>query len=319
MRGSLLLFLIFLACVLVIARFALVAITVESDSMSPALEHGDRVLVWRYWPGRLIRRGQIVLVWPWLSNSINPRSVGRAHFVPYIKRVVGLPGDSIVTSRTDLAETARRLVRDTHDSQGKRVWHIPPSHLFVRGDNPLGGIDSLTWGPVPLKSILGMVIMRLPVRHDNSRTATDHHRSCPVPLQAGHPAPPFTAKTLRGEYVTLDTYRGRSIVLLFISQCDPCREVIPRYESLLPMASRSSVDLLLASTDSVERTRAFVDELGTSLPVLVAPGGANSIMTDYRTRGTPYYCLVDAQGKVGSAGYPSWEWGEWKALVEGWR
>jgi hypothetical protein len=78
------------------------------------------------------------------------------------------------------------------------------------------------------------------------------------------------------------------------------------------------VDLLLVSTDNMMRTRAFVDELQTRLPILVATQGKNPLMTDYKAPGTPYYCLVNAQGKIQSAGYPSWEWGEWRALVEGW-
>ena len=40
----------------------MVVVRVEHDSMSPALRHGDRVVVWRHWPTRWLRHGHIVLV-----------------------------------------------------------------------------------------------------------------------------------------------------------------------------------------------------------------------------------------------------------------
>ena len=52
--------------------------------------------------------------------------------------------------------------QEQHDPQGLRTWHIPPKHVFVRGDNTRGSIDSLVWGPIPVRSIQGIVLRKLP-------------------------------------------------------------------------------------------------------------------------------------------------------------
>lgn len=36
----------------VLLRTTLMVVRVDHDSMSPALQHGDRVVVWRHWPAQ---------------------------------------------------------------------------------------------------------------------------------------------------------------------------------------------------------------------------------------------------------------------------
>ena len=143
-----------------LVRISLVVVTVESQSMSPTLEHGDRVLVWRYWPAKWLQKYYIVLVWP-SEHRNGPKPFG---VIPFIKRVVGLPGDVITTHIDELnnLQKQKTLVQAMHDDNGTRVWYVPKDHFFVRGDHPIGGFDSLTWGPIPFNSLLGIVIMRLP-------------------------------------------------------------------------------------------------------------------------------------------------------------
>ena len=160
----------------------LVVVTVENHSMSPTLKHGDRVLVLRYWPDRWLSRGQVVLIWPWLHSSRNARAWGQLKIVPYIKRIVALPGDTIVTSIADLSDLYHAEQIVAHDDNGQRVWHIPPDHLFVRGDNRPGGDDSLTWGPIPFRSVLGVVIVKLPIKRASRTTPT------PMPTPASSSA-----------------------------------------------------------------------------------------------------------------------------------
>lgn len=163
MRSYTRMFLIFLTFCLVIAyliRRMLVVVTVNSYSMSPALEDGDRVLVVRQWPRAWLRKGQIVIVWPWQLPPEGPSPFGVEG--PFIKRIVGLAGDVLVTSLAELAEIQRPLEAAAHDSNGLRTWQIPSDHIFVRGDHPIGGFDSLAWGPVPTQYVLGVVVMKLP-------------------------------------------------------------------------------------------------------------------------------------------------------------
>jgi peroxiredoxin len=138
-------------------------------------------------------------------------------------------------------------------------------------------------------------------------------------LEVGQRAPDFSAQTLSGETVTLSTFAGRKTAFLFIStHCDPCKQLLPRLEPLGPKAARAGVELVLVSGDGFEATRTFAEEMSITLPVLVAPKDISPLMADYKATMTPFYCLVDEQGKIQSSGYPSLEWGEWKTLVDSW-
>jgi len=166
--------LILISCVLgvtsiiLLMRAMLVVVTVENQSMSPALQHGDCVLVVRYWPRRWLRRGHIVIVWPWQRSQHGPKPFGVPD--PFIKRIVGLPGDTLVTHISELDDFNREQQRQAHDEHGYRTWRIPPDHCFLRGDHPIGGFDSLSWGPVPFEYVLGLVIKTLPRRVDARAT-----------------------------------------------------------------------------------------------------------------------------------------------------
>jgi signal peptidase I len=155
---------IFIILILALIRIMLVVITVENTSMLPTLKNGDRVLLLRYWPTKWLRKGHIVLVWPWKRPRSGIKPFGKT--IPFIKRVVGLPGDTIVTYITELDDFHRIYEIEAHDGDGRRIWYIPSGHFFVRGDHPIGGFDSLSWGPIPFHCLLGIVILKLPRKSD---------------------------------------------------------------------------------------------------------------------------------------------------------
>ena len=146
----------------VLLRTTLMVVRVEHDSMSPALQHGDRVVVWRRWPARFLRKDRIVLV-----HSESP-AIDRSL---YIKRVVGLPGDTLVAS----PQGGFRVIRDINklndgyglsdsvadDSHTRRVFPIPRGHFFVCGDNQSRSTDSRQWGPLSFQCLRGIVIRKL--------------------------------------------------------------------------------------------------------------------------------------------------------------
>jgi len=139
-------------------------------------------------------------------------------------------------------------------------------------------------------------------------------------LQAGEPAPDFTAKTLDGEPVTLVSYAGRAVVFVFISpSCEPCREYVPSYNALGPVARQAERELVLVSVASRTETREFVEAFNIALPVIVAPQEESSFMKDYKFVETPTYCAIDAQGAVQSSGLPFPEKGEWGLLTASWK
>ncbi len=135
-------------------------------------------------------------------------------------------------------------------------------------------------------------------------------------LPAGEQAPPFTAETLAGEQITLSSFAGRNVAfILFGLDCAPCLEALPDYEALSPKAKRKGTEIVLVSLNTLENTRAFADEHKVQCPVII---GNKSFMTDYKARGTPFYTLVDGQGKVISSGPPSRNVKGWRELASSW-
>ena len=179
-------------------------------------------------------------------------------------------------------------------------------------ENTLAVSSVLLWVLVLLNLLLTLALVRKV--NANVRSA-DKIES----LQAGERAPDFTAQTLQGETVTLATYAGRSVVFIFIStHCAPCREALPRYEDLGPKAARAGVDIVLVSGDEAKETQAFVDEFNARLPVLIAPQSTYSFYKDYKSPGTPSFCMVNERGVIQASGLTNWHWGEWKRLVDAW-
>lgn len=122
-------------------------------------------------------------------------------------------------------------------------------------------------------------------------------------LKVGQAAPDFTAQTLEGETVTLSTYAQRAIAFVFISpDCKPCLDELPRLEGLRPKARQFGAELVLVSDANAAKTQSFVEEHRLDLPILIAPRENNPFFVDYKAMGIPFYCLVDAQGKVQATG-----------------
>lgn len=141
--------------------------------MCPALMPDDRVLVLRHWPARRLKKGQILIGFPPSNFTNKAKDAMERSFI--IKRVIGLPGDTLVTSILDLPNFERPLRLGQHSDDGLRVWYVPPQHVFVKGDSV--GTDSLTWGPLPFSNVVGIFLLRLP--RTAVTTYSDHtQRDC---------------------------------------------------------------------------------------------------------------------------------------------
>lgn len=172
----------------------------------------------------------------------------------------------------------------------------------------------LLWVAVLLNFLLTLALIR---RLNMGEPNTGSSAKDGPPL--GQMAPDFSAETLQGETVTLANYTGRAVAYVFVSPtCGPCREMVPQYEALAANAARANVSLVLVSAADTAETQAFADEFKIRLPVLVAPPDHNPFIKDYNIPGTPFYCFIDADGKVQARGYPSMEWGKWKTLTTAW-
>ncbi len=135
--------LLFLAINVVSAR-----IRVESVSMQPTLYEGNYVIVSKvaYKLGNPSRGDVIVFRYP-----PHPEQE------PYIKRVVGLPGDQVHIEDGEVYLNGNLFVEPylhvSTTSGGD--WTVPPDSLFVMGDNRNNSSDSRAWGMVPYANVIG--------------------------------------------------------------------------------------------------------------------------------------------------------------------
>jgi signal peptidase I len=156
-----------------LTRTFLYIITVQGGSMYPTLVTGDRVLVLRHWPAHWLKRGQILVGIPPYPFSYKGEDTLEQLFI--IKRVIGLPGDTVVTYILDLPEFERATQISHHSNDGQRIWNVPLQHVFVKGDSI--GTDSLIWGPLPFGNVIGIFLLKLPrkdVSADSSRALPNY-------------------------------------------------------------------------------------------------------------------------------------------------
>jgi signal peptidase I len=145
---------IFLALNFVSAR-----IRIESVSMQPTLYENDFVLVNRlaYKLGQP-SRGDVVVFRP-------PDAPDQE---PYIKRVVGVPGDAIEVRDGQVFVNGTPL-REPYIKESPMYagnWRVPEGSLFVLGDNRNNSSDSHAWGFVPIGNVIGTAkVVYLPPSH----------------------------------------------------------------------------------------------------------------------------------------------------------
>jgi len=104
--------------------------------MYPTNQPGDRLLALRFWPCRWLRRGQIV-IWKLLPTTDRAYKQNFTIPGPFIKRIVGLPGDEVIVPVVKLSEPVDKAKLDGQEIlEELRKWYIPAGHCFVKGDSP---------------------------------------------------------------------------------------------------------------------------------------------------------------------------------------
>lgn len=133
---------------------------VEGRSMEPNFRSGNLVLVERisYSPDRPIKRGDVVEA----KFPANPKKTR------LIKRVIGLPGETVANYAGQLAINGRPLDETSYqprletapESQletKQETISLGPDEYFLVGDNRANSSDSRLWGAVARSDILGRV------------------------------------------------------------------------------------------------------------------------------------------------------------------
>ncbi|HEX5465682.1 MAG TPA: signal peptidase I [Candidatus Limnocylindrales bacterium] len=144
---------------LIIQNFVAQPFMVEQDSMEHTLEPNQYVLVDKLTPHLdSYKRGDIVVFHP----PDQPESS-----VPYIKRIIGLPGDRLEFKDGAVWVDGQRLDEPyVYDDQptlagpaGSLVV-VPPGEYFGMGDHRLDSVDSRVFGPIPAGNIIGRAVLR---------------------------------------------------------------------------------------------------------------------------------------------------------------
>lgn len=140
----------------ILARTFFFLVDVQGKSMQPTLQHGDKMLALRFFPARWLRKEQIVVLRFRAEEDLGIRS---QYAQLYIKRLVGLPNETVSFPVYELPPHLQERKIEEQNSQAWRVWHIPPGHGFFKGDSL--GLDSTIVGPVPLKNVRGVILLKL--------------------------------------------------------------------------------------------------------------------------------------------------------------
>lgn len=176
-RGELFRFLAVMVAIFVVLRLFMTPFEVQGRSMTPNLHDHDRVFVNRvsyfsidlnavlnllpggdregehaWYPFSAPRRGDVVVLDPPVASS-----------QPFIKRVIGLPGETVTFEDGYVYINGQRLEEPYIDGavtfcRSRRFCEagpVPAGMVYVLGDNRMNSEDSRYFGPVPIEDLIG--------------------------------------------------------------------------------------------------------------------------------------------------------------------
>jgi len=130
-------------------------VKVEGTSMMPSLVDQERIFInkfiYRFGIGQ-IERGDLVVFWFPFDQSKS-----------YIKRIIGLPGDTVELREGAVLVNGRPLQEDYVPEEYKDHFNrepvmVPADQYFVMGDHRSSSNDSRVWGPVHRRYIYGKAV-----------------------------------------------------------------------------------------------------------------------------------------------------------------
>jgi signal peptidase I len=120
----------------------------DSRSMEPTIRPGDRMVLVET---GILKRSDIII----FKDLKNPEEY-------LVKRVIGLPGDSVEVADGKLYLNGKPMdepyLKESFIVYRYDLSHVPPGNLFVLGDNRNKSEDSSVWGFLPDENIRGEVI-----------------------------------------------------------------------------------------------------------------------------------------------------------------
>jgi signal peptidase I len=137
--------------IFIVIRFAVQSFRVDGPSMQPGLYTNEYVLVNKAaYLFSAPQRGDVIVFHFPLNTSED-----------FIKRIVGVPGDTIETTSTEVIVDGQ-VLREPYISQPfnfvSQNLKLGPDEFFVMGDNRDNSLDSRTWGPLDKSYIIGKAV-----------------------------------------------------------------------------------------------------------------------------------------------------------------
>ena len=171
----LLLVLVVVLATTAVRTFLVAPFSIPSGSMEQTLHVGDRILVDRLsYRFHDVRRGDIVVFDG--TEAFGRLGDGKGE-TDYVKRVIGLPGDHVMSLGTDNRGDGIVYVNGTPLRESQYLYPgevasrtpfdevVPPGHLWLMGDHRADSLDSRAHmgdpggGMVPIDKVLGRVML----------------------------------------------------------------------------------------------------------------------------------------------------------------
>ena len=138
---------------------------IPSGSMLPTLQIRDKILVEKLTPkitskSNLSKLKNKIIVFNVPEQLIE---AGYESDIALIKRVIGIPGDTIEVKEgilylNNIAQNNYISDKDINYTTGPYV--VPENSLWVMGDNRNNSMDSHIWGFLPYEKVIGKAIFR---------------------------------------------------------------------------------------------------------------------------------------------------------------
>jgi signal peptidase I len=137
--------------IFLVIRFAGQSFRVDGESMEPGLHTDEFVLVDKVsYLFQSPQRGDVIVFHYPLDTQRD-----------FIKRIIGLPGDTISTTSTSVivdGQTLHEPYLSLPFNFANDTWKLGPNQFFVMGDNRDNSLDSRSWGPLDRSFIIGRAV-----------------------------------------------------------------------------------------------------------------------------------------------------------------
>ncbi len=195
------------------------------------------------------------------------------------------------------------------DSTRKTLWIDKENHLILKDETRSKLENAPTGGPLTLEEATRFDVVSVgePVADSlfafappDGATEMQPRREADGPGGGlvGAPAEDFRLRTLDGAEVTLESLRGKAVLVnLWATWCGPCREEMPVIEKLhRELSGKGLVVLAVDVGETAEEVQAYIEDHGYTFQVLLDEEGA--VASQFNAAGIPTTVIIDQQGNV---------------------